>query len=276
MAPAQNVWLAPRGPQETHQTFWKVPLLLYCWWLVGVTLSGTDWSSHTAPVHRIIIHSSRDRTVENVELWFSLLIIAAWISFNDSSCWLSTFFIIEIFHNSRVIRRIQHNKIYKKFRDLTRTWTQITCLAVSHSNRYTRMFSKLLWDCNWVLFMHGWFCPIHLIGRKSLHFEKKLECCCRVRWERGEGGFYGCLAYFVWATKWFCHSLIFCSFLHYWSCCRKITYNIISSFGNYQGNYATLFCYVLCSVNFIRKNFIAVWSKAAVVFPNNPPLRIFF
>ena len=38
------------------------------------------------------------------------------------------------------------------------------------------MFSALVGGCNWILFMHGWFCPIrpiHLNGRKSLHFEKK-------------------------------------------------------------------------------------------------------
>ena len=32
-----------------------------------------------------------------------------------------------------------------------------------------------MWECNWILFMQGWSCSIrliHLIGRKSLHFEK--------------------------------------------------------------------------------------------------------
>ena len=51
----------------------------------------------------------------------------------------------------------------------------LTCLAVSHTNHYTRMSSVLVWGYNWILFMHGWFCPIcliHLIGQKSLHFEK--------------------------------------------------------------------------------------------------------
>ena len=30
---------------------------------------------------------------------------------------------------------------------------------------------------NWILFMHGWFCPIRLIlpiGQKSLYFEKEI------------------------------------------------------------------------------------------------------
>ena len=63
-----------------------------------------------------------------------------------------------------------------KIRDLTRDWTQIACLAARQFNHYTRMFSMLVWGCNWILFMHGWFCRIcliHLIGRKYLHFEKK-------------------------------------------------------------------------------------------------------
>ena len=41
----------------------------------------------------------------------------------------------EFLHNSRLIRRIQQNKIYKQLRDLTKDWTQIACLAVSHSIR---------------------------------------------------------------------------------------------------------------------------------------------
>ena len=38
------------------------------------------------------------------------------------------------------------------------------------------MFSVLLWGCNWILFRHGWFCPIcliYLIGWISFHFENK-------------------------------------------------------------------------------------------------------
>ena len=92
----------------------------------------------------------------------------------------------QFFHNSCLIRRIGLEKNTKKIRDLTRDWTKITCLAVraltitlecflclceaviecyscmgdsvSHSNHYTRMLSVLVWDCNWILFMHGWFC----------------------------------------------------------------------------------------------------------------------
>ena len=82
---------------------------------------------------------------------------------------------IEFVHNFHLNRWIQQNKICKQFTDLTRDWTQIACLAVSHSNHYTRMLFVLVWGCNWILFMHGWFCPIcliHLIGWKSLNFEK--------------------------------------------------------------------------------------------------------
>ena len=81
----------------------------------------------------------------------------------------------EFFHNSRLIRRIQHNKIYKKYRDLTRDWTTDRLLDSRLLNHYTKLFSVLVWGYNWILFMHGWFCPIrliHLIPRKSLHFEK--------------------------------------------------------------------------------------------------------
>ena len=49
------------------------------------------------------------------------------------------------------------------FRDLTRVWTQNSCLVVSHSYHYTRIVSVLVWDCNWILFMHGLFCPFRLI-----------------------------------------------------------------------------------------------------------------
>ena len=61
-----------------------------------------------------------------------------------------------------------------KIQMLDQGLTQIFCLAVSHSDYYSRMFSVLVSGCNKVLFMHGWFCPIHLIGRKSLHFEKTI------------------------------------------------------------------------------------------------------
>ena len=47
--------------------------------------------------------------------------------------------------------------------------------SVSHSSHYTRIFSVLLWGCNWILFMHEWFSPIHLIGREDLFTSKKIR-----------------------------------------------------------------------------------------------------
>ena len=72
---------------------------------------------------------------------------------------------------------IQLNKIYKNFGDFIKDWIQIAFLPLSHSNHYITMFSVLVWGCNWILFMHGRFCPvrlIHRIRRISLHFDKKL------------------------------------------------------------------------------------------------------
>ena len=56
----------------------------------------------------------------------------------------------EVFNNSCLIRQILQSNIYKKFRD-ARDWTQMACLVVSHSDHYTRMFSVLVWECNWIL-----------------------------------------------------------------------------------------------------------------------------
>ena len=67
------------------------------------------------------------------------------------------------FHNSRLIRRIQQKEIYKQFRHFSRDWTQIACLAVRHINHCTKMFSVLVWDCNSIIFMHEWICPICII-----------------------------------------------------------------------------------------------------------------
>ena len=93
------------------------------------------------------------------------------ITYYHKPWWTDQFDIsntFELFHNSRLIRQIEQNN-FKKNRDFTRDWTHIACLAVSHSNHYTRMFSLLLWGCrsNWILFMHQWFCPIE---RKSFHY----------------------------------------------------------------------------------------------------------
>ena len=88
--------------------------------------------------------------------------------------------ISDFFHNSHLIKWIQQNKICKRITDLTRDWTKYACLVVKRFNHCTRMFSVLVWGCNWILFIHGWFCPIgliHLIGRKSFSFWKKTKSC---------------------------------------------------------------------------------------------------
>ena len=80
----------------------------------------------------------------------------------------------DFLHNSRLIDQFNEIK-FTKITNLTKDWTQIACLAVSHSVHYTRMFSMLVWSCNQILSMHGWLCPFHLIGWKYLHFEIKLD-----------------------------------------------------------------------------------------------------
>ena len=55
------------------------------------------------------------------------------------------------------------------------TWLKIEPRFFATLTYYTKMFSVLVWGCNSILFVEGWFCPIcviHLIGRKSLHFDK--------------------------------------------------------------------------------------------------------
>ena len=94
-----------------------------------------------------------------------------WLVFRHGLC-LKPFDFLYI----SLIRWTQQNVIYKKSRYLTKDWFQITCLAVSHSNHYTRIFLEVLVrGCNWSLFKHGWFCQIylvHLIRRKCLHLEQ--------------------------------------------------------------------------------------------------------
>ena len=80
--------------------------------------------------------------------WLQLLLIYHYYAVNS-------ILSIEFFHNSRLIRRIQQNKIYKKSIDLTRDWTWIPRLTVRHLNHYTTMFSVLVWGYDWILFMHS-------------------------------------------------------------------------------------------------------------------------
>ena len=88
-------------------------------------------------------------------------------------------------HNSWPSRWIQQNKIYKEFIDITRNLTWITYLTVSQSKHYTQMVSVVVCGSNWILFSHEWFCRIHLIGQKSLDFEKIeflfLNICCECK-----------------------------------------------------------------------------------------------
>ena len=84
----------------------------------------------------------------------------------------------EFFRNFCSISRVETKTV-------TKIWTRgpglssnSYCLVVSHSIHYTRVFSVILWCFNLRIFMHGWFCLIHLIyliGRKSLHFEQKIR-----------------------------------------------------------------------------------------------------
>ena len=113
------------------------------------------------------------RTINHWRIGESSQCTESFISNNKKNITVKSYSHPKFFHNSRLFGWIQQKKIYKTFRGLTRDWTQINCLAVSHSNYYTGMFSMFVWGYNWILFMNGWFCPIHLIRRKSLHFEKK-------------------------------------------------------------------------------------------------------
>ena len=81
------------------------------------------------------------------------------------------------FHNSRLIRWIQQDKIYKKILDQGLNPDRLLSCQ-QRSNHYTGMIFVFVWGCNWILFVYGWFCPIciiHLIGRKSSHFEKNIK-----------------------------------------------------------------------------------------------------
>ena len=75
--------------------------------------------------------------------------VLQFVIFSLTNCIMSH----RVFHNSRLIRWIQQDEIYNKVRDLTRDWTRITCLTVSHPNYYTRIISVLVSACNWMLLM---------------------------------------------------------------------------------------------------------------------------
>ena len=84
----------------------------------------------------------------------------------------------QLFPNSHLHRQIHNKKNLSKIQRLAKDWLQISCLAVSHSNHYTRMFCMPVWCCNRILFIHGWFCPnhlIHLTGQNSFHLNSFLK-----------------------------------------------------------------------------------------------------
>ena len=64
------------------------------------------------------------------------------------------------------------NKLFTKSADLTRNWTQITCLAVNHLTITLECFLSLCGTLTGTLFMHGWFCPIRPIRPGTLNYEK--------------------------------------------------------------------------------------------------------
>ena len=111
--------------------------------------------------------------------------------------WSTGFFII----------RVQLDEFSKIKFYLTENWTQITCLAGSHTNHYTRMFSVPVWGSNWVLFMHGWFWSIrliHLIRQKSRHLKKRLSWYLR---ELGILSILYCTIWLLWISRSFFFSI---------------------------------------------------------------------
>ena len=77
------------------------------------------------------------------------------------------------FHISRLMRRIEQNRIHKNFGDLT----HLACLAVRHYNRHTRIFSVLVWGCNWIK-SNAWVIvsiSSNSFGRLISSFKKNLE-----------------------------------------------------------------------------------------------------
>ena len=126
-----------------------------------------DWSLHRIPVACIlsdldIMHSLNLPLMWHLLTYYPLTFSSAGGTQTPSIVCAAQW---SFFYNSSLIGRMHQQKNPKN----SRGWTQITCLAVNHSNHYTRMFSVLVWGSNLILFMHGWFCPIrliHLIGRK--------------------------------------------------------------------------------------------------------------
>ena len=83
--------------------------------------------------------------------WWCLL----WVS---KPAWTALFALgrgLHVRHYLEVTSDLMAAEQLAEIRDLTRDWTQIARLVVSHSNYYTRMFSVLVWGCYWILFSIG-------------------------------------------------------------------------------------------------------------------------
>ena len=71
----------------------------------------------------------------------------------ETSDWNTTY-SIRVFSSFYLIRdEFNKIKISKKKTSihLTRDWVATVCIAVNHSNSYTKVFSLLVWDCKWIL-----------------------------------------------------------------------------------------------------------------------------
>ena len=129
---------------------------------VNILLVTSDHSLYREDIRRVFPTYQKDHIIRDFEYnwhWHAPFKISLSVLYSIVWIWGLTgnsfkhLHLFGFFHNSRLIRRIQQNKIYKK-RDLTRDWTWIACLTVRHLNHYARMFSVLVWVCNWILFMH--------------------------------------------------------------------------------------------------------------------------
>ena len=68
------------------------------------------------------------------------------------TCYQPALDLIKIFRNCRLIRRIQQNNFWN-IKDLTKDWTEITCLDIIHSNHYSSMLPVLRLFLNHI---HAW------------------------------------------------------------------------------------------------------------------------
>ena len=95
----------------------------------------------------LLIDSNARAYITEVKSWSRLLIDCdnrCFSSRKTYSCvWNCT---IVFFHISHLFRWIIQKKIYKNLADVAKDLTQVTCLADSYRNHYTRMFSVPVCD----------------------------------------------------------------------------------------------------------------------------------